>query len=55
MHSKGNEVYVRGGFGMEPPQLVTITGSGTKNGKTIYDYVDKDGEIHWCYDYQIKK
>ena len=55
LHSKGDDVYVRGGFGMEPPQLVTITGVGTKEGQTAYDYVDKNGENRWFYEWQIKK
>jgi hypothetical protein len=55
MYSTGDEVIIRGGFGMEPPQRVTVTGVGTKRGKIVYDYVDKGGNNRWFYEWQIKK
>jgi|GEM_PF-5812510 hypothetical protein len=55
MYHAGDEVIVRGGFGKEPPYLVTLIGYGTKRGQVTYDYIDKEGNVRWCYDWQIKK
>jgi len=48
---EGERVYYRGGWGKEPPRETKITGSGTKNGRVVYD---NDLE-HWGYEYQYKR
>ena len=53
----GSVVRVRGGFGSDPAQTVTIEGieDDGKNGRATIDYTDNKGEGHWAYLHQISK
>jgi hypothetical protein len=45
----GQRVMWRGGFGTEAAKPATITGTGDKNGRPLYD-LDNG---HWAYETQI--
>jgi len=49
----GDTVVVKGGFGSEVAQTVTIEGLGEKNGRPLFDYTDNKGESRWAYLTQI--
>ena len=46
---------VRGGFGLEPPQVVTIRRTGVHKGRQVFDYTDSNGLSRWCYAEQVEK
>lgn len=52
---QGSVVVVRSSFGMEPPEVVTLTGftEEGKNNRNVIDYIDKSGDGRWAYTDQI--
>lgn len=50
---EGMEVIVRGGFGIEVPEQVTVLSVDEKNGRKVFDYIDKGGYPRWAYVSQI--
>lgn len=53
----GSVVVVRGGFGDEPPEQITVEGVEYDEDKNDYiiDYTDKKGDGRWAYINQIQK
>jgi hypothetical protein len=52
---EGSIVIVRGGFGIEEPQEVTVEEFDEKNGRTLICYTDNNGDGRWAYLYQIER
>ena len=49
----GDRVIVRGGFGQEPPETVTVEEIDEKNGRPLICYTDASGAGRWAYFDQI--
>jgi len=54
---EGSVVVVRGGFGSEPPQTVTVdeVHAEIKNGRAGIDYTESNGNGRWAYLDQVQK
>lgn len=50
----GDTVIVRGGFGREPAERVTIISTGVECGRPVIDYFDRKGRERWAYFDQIE-
>jgi hypothetical protein len=53
MPRPGDVVTVRGGFGRETPERVTVVSVGTECGQTVIDYRDGTGVERWAYLWQV--
>jgi hypothetical protein len=49
----GMKVEVKGGFGTEKPEIVTVEELGSKNDRPLFFYTDKDNTPRWAYKTQI--
>lgn len=49
----GARVTVRGGFGLEPPQKVTVGEIDSKNGRLLFDYHCPKSGSRWAYFDQV--
>ena len=49
----GDVVTVRGGFGRETPERVTVLSVGNEAGQTVIDYRDGTGRQRWAYLWQV--
>jgi hypothetical protein len=49
----GDIVTVRGGFGRETPERVTVVSVGTESGQPVIDYRDACGHERWAYLWQV--
>lgn len=49
----GDTVLVRGGFGREMPERVTILDVGIEAGRKVIDYIDHRGRTRWAYAEQV--
>jgi hypothetical protein len=53
--ARGQRVQVATEFGNGPIRMVTVLGTGEKNGKPLIDYEDDNGNRRWAYVEQLVK
>lgn len=51
----GDTIVVRGGFGRELPETVTVVNKGDEDGRVVIDYIDGSGRKRWAYLYQVER